>query len=1017
MEAKIPGWLKVFWWGAFVLTLRGIFPASALPREEHIFVDQVDTTSMSVFPPIGEVKAVMVVAGVYVDTGSYVQYSWPRNVSLAGHWLHNELYPGDASGNFDASQVLTNPDYKWTLSNFFYYDSHGQHKLWGKVNPVSSGPWQNKVIVLEWGSWNGSPYSKCDFFKAVIDTLDQYMDFSEYDSDNNNVVDCVIFMTPCEFFSDPYCATNSIPCPISVENGAVQISPGVRFGLSYQGFQDPDAFWVFQYVISHEYTHSLGIPDKYDYAGPGSGHPCPAGQFHPGGYSGVQGVYSLIDGWGTYCPNDSTPDGGVYQTTYPNSPYDKIYIGWWQPDEVTSSTSLSIPDFLSSVTTNYIGYKIPIELPPGYNGGYPQYFMVTNHQKKFRWEGSYKGTGLLFWHINLNGSNYGGPFSYGGGWWQFHPNDFEETRRREDLELPSGIWDLAGIGLGMESPEFGFDAMDQYASHGLCYPEWNDSLTPYRQLATYTSHQCPGDSSDFFNYGKSFSHLTNPSTDAYNLENKVWYYWDDFYTFDSLCWAPRFPCSEWGNNQYEWGFRQNIATHIAFKNISPPDQDSTISMDVLLDYVQSDRASATGKNNARRLLLDADTLFMAYASRGNIYYTWRYLGDPDPFWMSAYPVNGVRADTLDATGILQMPSGSYPALVKDTLTSDRAGIAWLEGSIPNYLLYTSGAVYSFEVPDTLLGGGWSIISPPTSALDQSGKVHLSVEQHEAIGDQRAILYMNMNLDGSNPTPWDTVDFFDITSDPEVAPSIGVDDNGDIHLVYNKGGEIYYTNSTNGGGSWSAPQNISNSPSTLSHSPSLTASGSKILCVWIEETGGDKYVYAEAIPGTPLQVTTMGVASAPVVDPPQGDLALILWQAEGILGESKIRRVWWDCVAETLGEATEIARFHAQYPQVVSGECEAFIVGTDSVNLVFTGIPEYEVFLTSILTPLLHGDANEDQVIDLGDVVYLINYLFKGGPPPVPCLEAGDANCDGFVDLGDVVSLVNYLFKGGPPPPC
>jgi len=63
-----------------------------------------------------------------------------------------------------------------------------------------------------------------------------------------------------------------------------------------------------------------------------------------------------------------------------------------------------------------------------------------------------------------------------------------------------------------------------------------------------------------------------------------------------------------------------------------------------------------------------------------------------------------------------------------------------------------------------------------------------------------------------------------------------------------------------------------------------------------------------------------------------------------------------------------------------------------------------------------GDANGDGILDVGDVVYLINYLFKSGPAPIP-LDAGDANCDGIVDIGDVVYLINYLFKGGPPPGC
>lgn len=63
-----------------------------------------------------------------------------------------------------------------------------------------------------------------------------------------------------------------------------------------------------------------------------------------------------------------------------------------------------------------------------------------------------------------------------------------------------------------------------------------------------------------------------------------------------------------------------------------------------------------------------------------------------------------------------------------------------------------------------------------------------------------------------------------------------------------------------------------------------------------------------------------------------------------------------------------------------------------------------------------GDANGDSAIDIGDVVYLINYLFKNGQSPDP-FKAGDASHDCLVDIADVVYLINYLFKGGLPPSC
>jgi hypothetical protein len=67
-------------------------------------------------------------------------------------------------------------------------------------------------------------------------------------------------------------------------------------------------------------------------------------------------------------------------------------------------------------------------------------------------------------------------------------------------------------------------------------------------------------------------------------------------------------------------------------------------------------------------------------------------------------------------------------------------------------------------------------------------------------------------------------------------------------------------------------------------------------------------------------------------------------------------------------------------------------------------------------PYLAGDPNHDGTINSSDVVYLINYLFIGGPKPNP-KESGDANCDGIVNTSDVVHLINYLFIGGPAPGC
>lgn len=68
----------------------------------------------------------------------------------------------------------------------------------------------------------------------------------------------------------------------------------------------------------------------------------------------------------------------------------------------------------------------------------------------------------------------------------------------------------------------------------------------------------------------------------------------------------------------------------------------------------------------------------------------------------------------------------------------------------------------------------------------------------------------------------------------------------------------------------------------------------------------------------------------------------------------------------------------------------------------------------ILSSYVCGDAEGNQVVNISDAVYLINYIFAGGPAPSPLL-AGDADCSQAISISDAVFLINYIFAGGPQP--
>jgi hypothetical protein len=66
-----------------------------------------------------------------------------------------------------------------------------------------------------------------------------------------------------------------------------------------------------------------------------------------------------------------------------------------------------------------------------------------------------------------------------------------------------------------------------------------------------------------------------------------------------------------------------------------------------------------------------------------------------------------------------------------------------------------------------------------------------------------------------------------------------------------------------------------------------------------------------------------------------------------------------------------------------------------------------------------GDVNADNVLDISDVVYMIQWIFNGGPTPIPAPLVGDVNCDLTTDISDCVYFIAYIFAGGPAPcgPC
>jgi len=125
------------------------------------------------------------------------------------------------------------------------------------------------------------------------------------------------------------------------------------------------------------------------------------------------------------------------------------------------------------------------------------------------------------------------------------------------------------------------------------------------------------------------------------------------------------------------------------------------------------------------------------------------------------------------------------------------------------------------------------------------------------------------------------------------------------------------------------------------------------------------------------------------------------------------QAWWE------GSKTLLATFTFQIQDTMT-------ISFDTTNvwepLAFarmdatSWVPKHNFPYSVQIRQVQRGDANLDEIINIGDIVYLINYLFRAGPAPNP-LEAGDAYCDGIINVSDIILLIGYLYKGGPPPQC
>lgn len=78
--------------------------------------------------------------------------------------------------------------------------------------------------------------------------------------------------------------------------------------------------------------------------------------------------------------------------------------------------------------------------------------------------------------------------------------------------------------------------------------------------------------------------------------------------------------------------------------------------------------------------------------------------------------------------------------------------------------------------------------------------------------------------------------------------------------------------------------------------------------------------------------------------------------------------------------------------------------------------EKNPFVIGVIQIFICGDCNSDGPINILDITFLINYLYKNGGPPA-VMDGADVNSDGAINILDITYLIAFLYKDGPAPTC
>ena len=269
------------------------------------------------------------------------------------------------------------------------------------------GPFNLPGNMADYGAESGNSHDK-DPYSMVIEACaaaaDSGVDFSQYDTDNNGVLDNVFIYYAGHNQAEGGSANSIWPHQSSVawKNAKVDGKYLATYACTSEYSGSAGTRRASIGTFCHEFGHVLGLPDLYD----------------------TDYKYYTVSNWDIMCSGNYNNNGRT-PPTY--SAYERFFLGWLSPKQLTEKGQYSLEPLQEANQAYIIADK-----PHNLNGDNPNpnEFFMLEYRTKTGWDAYLPGSGMLVWHIDYLSS----------AWYSNTPNNGPDFLRIHMEEANGVSW-------------------------------------------------------------------------------------------------------------------------------------------------------------------------------------------------------------------------------------------------------------------------------------------------------------------------------------------------------------------------------------------------------------------------------------------------------------------------------------------------------------------------------------------------------------------------------------------------